>query len=241
MFSLEQKHFWFVGKRLYIKSVIDKYLPTKKLKIIDIGCGSGGTTVFFKKYGGVVGLEKNPVAVGLAKKRGLCVVQSGAQALPFPDQSFDLALLLDVLYHKNITHKEKVIKEAKRVLKPDGFLLITDSAFSFLWGTHDRLLEGNKRFTIPELSSLLTKDGLILKSSYLYFVFFPLVFLRRAVIDKIFSSSQSDVFPLNRIVNLFLIKLITVVAWLLKYVPFPIGSSLLIFAKKGSNSLQNRQ
>jgi ubiquinone/menaquinone biosynthesis C-methylase UbiE len=69
MFELEDKHFWFVGKRYFIKTIIDSFLPKSDLKILDIGCGTGGTTVLLKKYGKVIGLEKNKYAQKLAKKK----------------------------------------------------------------------------------------------------------------------------------------------------------------------------
>jgi len=46
IFLLEDKHFWFLGKRTLIKILLDQHLPNKNLFILDIGCGTGGLTKF---------------------------------------------------------------------------------------------------------------------------------------------------------------------------------------------------
>lgn len=110
MFNFEDSHFWFLGKRFFIRTILDKYIPKKKLLILDLGCGTGGISVFLKKYGRVIGLEKNKIAIHLAKKRNLKIIQQDIQKpLPFSNNSFDLITILDVLYHKNIKNIDLII------------------------------------------------------------------------------------------------------------------------------------
>ncbi|MGB9883254.1 MAG: class I SAM-dependent methyltransferase [Microgenomates group bacterium] len=180
MFDFENQHFWFIGKKYFIKTLLDRYLPKKGLKILDVGCGTGGLTSFLNNYGQTVGIEKNKYAIKSARQRNLNIKLADAQKIPFSSNSFDLVTIFDVLYHKNVKNEERVILEAKRVLKKDGFLLIADSAFSFLKSQHDKILHGNKRFTISYLSNLLNKNGFnALRSSYIFFLIFPFIFLKR--------------------------------------------------------------
>jgi len=235
MFELEDNHFWFVGKRYFIKTIIDNFLPEINLKILDIGCGTGGTTVLLKKYGKVIGLEKNKYAQKLAKKRGLEIIAGDAHELPFSNQNFDLVTIFDVLYHKEIKDIKKTILEVNRVLKKDGFVLITDSAFNFLKSTHDKALSGNKRFTIDYLNKILENCGFAtIKSSYLFFSIFPLVFLKRKIFGFFAKKEASDVRYLPKSLNYLFTKTLSFEARLLKFINYPIGSSLIILAKKRS-------
>jgi len=233
MFLLEDKHFWFLGKRALIKVLLDQHLQNKNLFILDIGCGTGGLTKFLNHYGKVIGLEKNKYAVNLAKKRGLKIINGDAQKLPFKINSFNLVTLFDVLYHKNIKDERIVIKEVSRVLKNKGYFLITDSAFNFLKSNHDRAVFGNKRFTLQYLKNILKKEGFkIIKSSYCSFFLFPLIFIKRKILDKFIKNNDSDLTRFPKIINCFLTKVVLFEALLLKYIDFPIGSSLVILAKK---------
>ena len=58
MFLIEDQHFWFLGKRMFIKILIDKYIPNKNLLILDVGCGTGGLTKFLSNYGKVIWFGK---------------------------------------------------------------------------------------------------------------------------------------------------------------------------------------
>ena len=56
--------------------------------------------------------------------RGLTYVQCNAEALPFPDASFDLVTIAFGL--RNVTHKEDALRSMLRVLKPGGRLLVLE-------------------------------------------------------------------------------------------------------------------
>lgn len=234
MFHLENNHFWFVGKRLFIKTLLDKYLTKKNLKILDVGCGTGGLTKFLFRYGDVLGLEINPVAIKLASRRGLKIIQGDAQKLPFPDKNFDLVTMLDVLYHQNVLDEKEAIDEVWRVLKKGGYLLITDSAFQFLKSKHDEVMGGKRRFVLNDLTEILINlNFTIIKKSYLFFSIFPLLLFKRKFLNFLIKDSVgSDVANINPFVNQLLILLMKFEAMLFKFISFPFGSSLIILARK---------
>ena len=232
MFQLENSHFWFIGKRLFI----EEYLRSIKhsiTKILDIGSGTGGTKKWLSKYGCTIGLEKSMYGIAFGKKRGLTIIPGSADVLPFKKNSFDLVTLLDVLYHKNIFRIEDVLKEAYRVLKPDGYLLITDSAWPFLYGKHDIQMHGKRRFTQSALKKPLHKLHFkVLRSSYLYFFLFPIFVIQRKIIDHIDRKEQSNVNNVNIFINAALIFIVKFEAYLLRIISFPIGSSVVVLAQK---------
>lgn len=232
MYMLEETHFWFVGKRLFIKVLLNKYRDKIK-NILDIGCGTGGTTKFLEGYGKVIGLEIDNYAIKFAKKRGVKVIKGNAERLPFASKSFDLVTILDVLYHKNVVSVKKVIQESYRVLKSGGYLLITDSAFDFLKSGHDKRMGGKRRFLISSLIKIIIDSRFeIIKKSYIFFFIFPLVLLKRKIIDFLIKNSSSDVYRINPCLNKLLVFLIYFEVFLIKYFSFPFGSSLIILARK---------
>lgn len=233
MYELEDKHFWFLGKREYVDSLLRAVSLTKIKKILDLGCGTGGMTKYLEKFGEVVGVEKEKYALSLCKKRGLKVILEDAQKLPFKKGEFDLVTIFDVLYHKRVKSEKKVISEAKRVLKKGGILVITDSAFKFLRSNHDEIMHGVRRFRLKNLEETVEKEGfLVIKSSYLYFfIFFPMFFYRLTV-GRFSGNQKSDVSKLPKLINLFLLLLIKVEARLLSYISFPFGTSVAIVARK---------
>lgn len=97
----------------------------KENSVIDVGCGSGFLLEkLLEKNSGlkVSGLDISPVAIKKAQEKGLdCKLYDITEPLPFADNSFDSALLLDVLEH--MFQPEPVLKEAARVAR--GYVYIS--------------------------------------------------------------------------------------------------------------------
>ncbi|MGY2805741.1 MULTISPECIES: class I SAM-dependent methyltransferase [unclassified Bradyrhizobium] len=99
--------------------------------VLDIGCGHGRSLTELAARaprGHIVGLDSSELMVEIAKKRNrrliesarVDVIHSGAESLPFPDNMFDKAQCVHVLYFwKDI---ETSLREIARVLKPGGRL-----------------------------------------------------------------------------------------------------------------------
>lgn len=101
---------------------------SKDKKILDIGCGTGAFARLFDKNN-YFGIDILPEYIEYAKKncKGSFQIMD-ATDLKFPNEHFDRILIMAVLHHLNDEDSRKVIEEAKRVLKPNGRILIMEDA-----------------------------------------------------------------------------------------------------------------
>lgn len=104
-------------------------------QVLDIGCGSGGITLFLaREYqpACIVGFDVEQPVVDLATKRaaeqGLMdrarFVRGSPGPLPFADRSFDLVFSKDALIH--VADKEALFEDIIRVLRPGGRFAASD-------------------------------------------------------------------------------------------------------------------
>jgi len=101
---------------------IDHLIQNKE--IIDIGCGSKSLFYNPKNAKRRTGIDLSPEMIEFSKKNypnSLHYV-GPAEKLPFPDKSFDIALIQFVLHHIEANNWHAVITEAKRVSK-DGIII----------------------------------------------------------------------------------------------------------------------
>jgi len=102
--------------------------------VLDIGCSQGITCLLLGREGHqVVGVDINPSAIEHAKreleeesecvKRNVKFSLAGGDALPFSDESFDTVILGELVEH--LTRPERVLREAHRLLRSQGRVLIT--------------------------------------------------------------------------------------------------------------------
>jgi ubiquinone/menaquinone biosynthesis C-methylase UbiE len=104
--------------------------------VLDIGCGTGTLAIVAKRQvgasGEVFGIDASPAmiarATSKAAKAGVDVFFKTAvvEALPFPDAHFDVVLSTLMLHHLPPKLRQQCAREIRRVLKPDGRLLVVD-------------------------------------------------------------------------------------------------------------------
>ncbi len=99
-------------------------------KALDIGCADGEFTGRLGKVAyEVSGIDVSPTAIEQAKEAlpGFDFKVGNATDLPFPDSSFYLVTCLDVLYYLDEEGRGKAADEVFRVLKPQGYFLVSTS------------------------------------------------------------------------------------------------------------------
>ncbi len=105
--------------------------------VLDVGCGTGSlATLVASLNPGVQVTGIDPDAKALARARGKALRagvsirfdQGFADALPYPDASFDRVLSSFVFHHVAPAERTRMLSEARRVLKPAGSLHLLDFA-----------------------------------------------------------------------------------------------------------------
>jgi len=103
--------------------LVAKYAD-ESAKILDAGCGIGELAVFIDpdayEYTGL-DLAESYLEVARTRTPGHEFVQGKLEALPFPNEHFDMVLCTDVLEH--VLHLDDAVRELLRVLKPEGILI----------------------------------------------------------------------------------------------------------------------
>jgi SAM-dependent methyltransferase len=237
-FKLEAEHWWFAGRReVILQTLASLNFPPGPIRLLDAGCGTGFNLKILARRGVAFGFDLRREAIAFCRKRGLnTAVLADTQAMPFQSGSFDVVFFLDVLYHLDVSSDLLALKNAHRVLKPGGYLVLTDSAFRFLWSRHDLAVHARERYTRRTLRRRVEESGFqVTASSYFqFFLFFPVLFLR--LLERFrYGKSRipvSDLKSINRTLNRVLFQIFRAEAKLLPHIRFPFGSSLLIVARK---------
>ncbi|MBI1813296.1 class I SAM-dependent methyltransferase [Candidatus Peregrinibacteria bacterium] len=146
--EIEEKHWWFLGRRAIVAALIGEILPaSKRTLIVDVGCGTGGMTHFLSQRYSCIGVDPSADAITFAKTRfpELRFIQGNA-----PDdvrgmmEKADLVLLQDVLEH--VEHDRLFIENLIASMKPGAFFLTIAPADPSLWGPHDAGFEHFRRY-----------------------------------------------------------------------------------------------
>jgi SAM-dependent methyltransferase len=142
----EDRHWWYRGRRRLLNRVIAHLGLPADARILDAGCGSGRNMVELSRYGQVSGIELSPTSVEAARERSVGAVATGSIAeMPFAEDSFDLAVCLDVIEH--LDDDRAALAELRRVVAPGGALLVTVPAYQWLWSSHDVVNHHRRRYT----------------------------------------------------------------------------------------------
>lgn len=108
-------------------------------RVLDVGCGTGDVALAASKRvgpsGSVYGIDAAPEMIEVARRKARRAIRAGrsvqfqveaVEALPFPDNSFDVVLSSLMMHHLPSDLKRRALKEIQRVLRPGGRLLIID-------------------------------------------------------------------------------------------------------------------
>lgn len=158
MHAEEERSWWFRGRRRVLEAAVQRLALAPHARIVDVGCGTGGNLVMLQRHGDALGVEPSPVGAAYARERtGAEVAEATAEATGLPGASADLVTLFDVLEH--LDDDLAALHELRRLLKPQGRLLLTVPAFMMLWSGHDVALHHRRRYRRPELRARLTQAG----------------------------------------------------------------------------------
>jgi ubiquinone/menaquinone biosynthesis C-methylase UbiE len=105
----------------------ETFAPLAGKRILDIGCGPGTLAKRLAAEGAAVtGIDPGTAALTKAREAvpAARFEAASAEALPFPDASFDGAVMLNALHH--VPRPAVALVEAARVLVPGGVLVVVE-------------------------------------------------------------------------------------------------------------------
>ncbi|MGL4475725.1 MAG: bifunctional demethylmenaquinone methyltransferase/2-methoxy-6-polyprenyl-1,4-benzoquinol methylase UbiE [Shewanella sp.] len=154
--------------RLWKRFTIQTAGARSGMKVLDLAGGTGDLTAKFSKLVGDKGqvvladINDSMLKVGRSKLRdrgiigNVSYVQANAEALPFPDNHFDIITIAFGL--RNVTDKDAALRSMLRVLKPGGKLLVLE----FSTPQHEIMRKVYDVYSfkvLPKMGDFITKDA----------------------------------------------------------------------------------
>jgi demethylmenaquinone methyltransferase/2-methoxy-6-polyprenyl-1,4-benzoquinol methylase len=157
--------------RLWKDRFVRRVKPRAGEVILDMAGGTGD--IAFRLAGGgadVTAADINPamleVGIGRAKKRGLdglVWAEENAETLSFPDRSFDAYTIAFGI--RNVTHIDKALAEAHRVLKRGGRFFCLEFSTT-LWPGFADVYDAYSHRIVPKIGKYVARD----EESYRYLI-----------------------------------------------------------------------
>lgn len=235
MARVQDRHWWFTGRRAVLTSVIRSLALPAGTKILEVGAGTGANLSMLREFGDVVGCEFDPPSQEYCVANGWDV-RPGAlpDGLAAVQGTYGLICLFDVLEH--VERDADSLGALTRLLDPNGgVLLIACPANPWLYGEYDRLLGHFRRYTHKELRALVEAAGLnVVRSGFYNTILFPLVIAGRLV-EKLRPPKRVDALSLPPWpVNTLLYWPMAVEGKIAGTALFPFGTSVLVAARRGA-------
>ncbi|WP_428484012.1 class I SAM-dependent methyltransferase [Rhodopila sp.] len=168
-------------------------------RVLDAGCGTGGfLTVLRTRRPDLarVGVEWDGAAAGRARcKSGSAIARGSVNTLPFGNACFDAVVSADVLCHAAVD-PAAALQELKRVLRPNGRVVLNMPAYQWLASAHDRRVHNARRLTASAVVSLLQRSGFhLIRARYWNGLLLPLMVVQRKILARGGAASDVAVFP----------------------------------------------
>lgn len=228
---LYERHWWWRARERLILAKLSRRKPLEGFgPILDVGCGDGLFFQRLREFGLPEGVEPDARLVRETGTRDgkihLCPFDEQFQ----PGRQFGAILMLDVLEH--IQDDRAALRHAVSMLAPAGIVLITVPAFAALWTAHDELNHHLRRYTKGSLREVAREAGLHVESAEYFFSWMcPIKLLVRAS-EWIFPRQPTLPTVPPPWINRTLCSLSLREQSIGRYVPLPLGSSLIIIGRR---------
>ena len=236
--TFEQQHWWYRARREIIHSFLDEHLARRDLSAVrwlDVGCGTGVLLESYRRIGRKMGLELDGQCVARGRDKSLEIVQTASTWDLRHFGTFDVVTLCDVIEH--VEHEREALDAVWESLSPGGIALVTVPAIKSLWSSHDVINHHFRRYHLRELQQLFDASRWsVRRISYFSSLLFPLIWTARQVKNlrqRRKKSPPTHDFAFGpRLVDGMLYRIFELEKRWLRWMDFPIGSSLILVASK---------
>ncbi len=168
------------------RDVVKKIKKFNINSLIDFCCGTGNQLKYLQKagYEDIIGVDLSENMISQTKKgkyKPKCLLQDASNT-NFKNNVFDAGIISFALHEKNIEIAKKIISEAKRIIKKNGFFIIVDycydkkTYFPGKWGTTiveffaggEHYANFKKFIAIKGLNFLMKNFNFIYEKKYLF-------------------------------------------------------------------------
>jgi demethylmenaquinone methyltransferase/2-methoxy-6-polyprenyl-1,4-benzoquinol methylase len=151
--------------RLWKRAMIDWLKPRPTMQLLDVGGGTGDIAFRYLDAGGggvtITDINQEMLKVGQARaatagREGLSWLCADAERLPVADASIDAYTIAFCI--RNVTHIDRVLAEARRVLRPGGRFLCLEFSRVAL-PLLDRLYDEYSFRVLPAIGGAVTGNA----------------------------------------------------------------------------------
>lgn len=234
LFVAESRHWWCGARRRIVASLLDRYLPRdpgRRLRVCELGCGGGQTLADLSRRYDVCGMDPARTAARFCARRGIPVEPGRLpDQVPFPAESFDAVLIMDVLEH--VPDDAAAVAAAARCVAPNGLILATAPAGRYLYTIRDARHGHQRRYDRRSFGRLFRLPGFTVRRlSYFNCFLFPLACaFRLGPKPRVWLHEALDLTVPPRPINRILENLFASEAQWLTHTDLPIGLSVLCVA-----------
>jgi SAM-dependent methyltransferase len=242
---VEQSHWWFRARRHIVWSLVRRYVDggaNRRLRVCELGCGTGGNLAAIAEDHDVVGIERSPEALKYARQLLGDRVRFGSlpHEIDLPPGSFDVVLMTDVLEH--IEDDSASAIAALSLLRPGGVVVATVPAYQWLYSPRDAHHHHFRRYGKRRFARLWhgADAQTMLLSHYNTLLFLPAAVVRMASKNILRQRGCGDLSLPAPPINNLLVRIMGSEANLLGRVPFPFGLSLVAVIRKTHASIPKK-
>ncbi len=232
MRSLRGRNWWFKVHYPAILDLAGRYLKPG-MRVLDLGSAGGWSSS--ELPGGVkrILLDLRWEALEISEGPVLGRLCGDAHYIPLGDDSCDAVICEGLLHQCEAISPRRIVEESVRVCRPGGIVVSAEPAFNCLFGAHDLVFGGCRRYTLRTLEKLFS--GLPVrcrKRTYLHLFAFPPAW----VVRKFSRRTATDLSLGNSFTNAFCVWMGALEKRLARRWSLPFGVTAMLIMRKESRS-----